>query len=238
MKEPDNKAFITPDLRSNYDLFVIRKALLSALTRALPELKGTLVDVGCGTKPYRDYILNNSGVGEYIGVEWEKSFYLEKIKPEKYWDGKTLPFEEASIDSCMATEVLEHLSNPKQVTSEMYRILKPGGTLFLTVPFLWPLHEIPFDEYRYTPFSMKRILKEAGFKEENILITASGGWFACLAQMITHTLVMEFNKGLTRKILTRLSYPLIRWLLAHDRPPVTFEKNHTMFLGLSVVARK
>ncbi len=238
MGKPDNSPFLTPDLRSDYDLFVIRKALLNALNKALPELKGTLVDVGCGTQPYRDYILGNSSVSEYIGVEWEDSFYLKQVRPEKQWDGKTLPFEEATVDSCMATEVLEHLPDPEQVTSEIFRILKPGGTLFLTVPFLWPLHEIPFDEYRYTPFSIKRILKHGGFKDENISISATGGWFACLAQMISHTVVMEFPKRRTRKILTRLSYPLIRWLLARDRPPAAFEKNHTMFLGLAIVAKK
>lgn len=107
------------------------------------------------------------------------------MESEKYYDGKVLSFVDQSVESCMATEAFEHLSNQVEVGARVYRILKPRKVLFLTVPFLWPLHEKPYNEYRYAPLSLKRILKEAGFAEENITIKATGGWYAALAQTIT-----------------------------------------------------
>ncbi len=238
MEKADKSAFLTPSIRKHYALYVIRKALLRAIKEAAPELKGTLIDVGCGIQPYKELLLENSGIDTYIGVEWENSHYLQRVKPDKCWDGKTLPFDDDSADCCMATELFEHLASPEQVAADIFRVLKQDGTLFLTVPFLWPLHEIPNDEYRYTPFSIRRILVAAGFREENILIKATGGWYACLAQMIAHTLTEETSHGLTRKFLIRSSIPLIRWLVKNDRRPETFDKLHTMFLGLSIVAKK
>jgi len=238
MKSIDKEVFLAPSIKKHYILFVIRKALLKAVTDQLPILKGTLVDIGCGIKPYREYILENSAVTDYIGVEWRGLSYHLSVEPEKYWDGKVLPFGDESVDSCMATEVFEHLSDPVAVGAEAHRILKPGGVLFLTVPFLWPLHEVPYDEYRYTPFSLKRVLRAAGFNEENITIKATGGWYASLAQMITHVLGIHFSpKSPYRKWLIRLTLPLVVWLQKKDRPPLNF-KDHTMPLGYSVVATK
>ncbi|GAB2784028.1 hypothetical protein GCM10027275_30160 [Rhabdobacter roseus] len=237
MENIDKEVFLAPSIRKHYILYVIRKALLNAVTETLPVLKGTLVDIGCGIKPYREYILENSSVTNYIGVEWEGTSYHLRVKPEKYWDGKTLPFDNESVESCMATEVFEHLSNPVQVGKEAYRILKPEGVLFLTVPFLWPLHEVPYDEYRYTPFSIKRILMEAGFEENSISVKATGGWYACLGQMISHVFGIYLPKGLYRKWLIRFSVPLIEWLQKKDRPPKKFT-DHVMPLGFSVIATK
>jgi SAM-dependent methyltransferase len=238
MEHIDKEVFLSPSIKKHYIIFVIRKALLKAVTDQLPFLKGTLVDIGCGIKPYREYILDNSEVTEYIGVEWKGLSYHLRVEPEKYWDGKVLPFSDESVESCMATEVFEHLSDPVAVGAEAYRILKPGGVLFLTVPFLWPLHEVPYDEYRYTPFSLKRILQDAGFDEENITIRATGGWYASLAQMITHVLGIHLSpKRWYRKWLIKFTLPLVVWLQKNDRPPVDF-KNHAMPLGYSILAIK
>lgn len=238
MKTVDKEVFLDPAIKKHYILFVIRRALLRAVTEQLPILKGTLVDIGCGIMPYREYILENSAVKDYVGVDWKNSRYHLSVEPDKYWDGKTLPFADESVECCMATELFEHLPNPAGVGAEARRILKPGGFLFLTVPFLWPLHEVPYDEYRYTPFSLKRIMKEAGFEEDKITIKATGGWYASLAQMITHVLGIHLStRNRYRKWLIRLSVPVVKWLQKNDRPPVEFE-DHTMALGFSVVAFK
>jgi len=82
---------------------------------------------------------------------------------------------------------------------EIWRVLKPGGILFFTVPFLWNLHEIPYDEYRYTPFALKRHLTQSGFNE--IEIKAMGGWDAALAQMLGLWVRRRFNKTKKQKVL-------------------------------------
>ena len=93
-----------------------------------------------------------------------------------------MPFENNQFDSAFGTEVLEHCPYPKAILKEVNRVLKPGGIFFFTVPFIWPLHEVPHDEFRYTPFSLKRLLEESGF--EKIELEATGGWHASLAQML------------------------------------------------------
>lgn len=229
--------FLAPSIKHHYGLFVIRKLLLETITAQRSLFYGKLVDVGCGRMPYRPLLLQNSKITKYIGVDWPDSPYHADTPPDVFWDGKTLPFTDNEIDSCLATEVFEHLPNASEVAAEVHRILKPGGMFFLTVPFFWPFHEVPYDEYRYTPFSLSRILLEAGFDKENIHVGATGGWLATLAQVLTQVVVMEVRSPRLRKRLRQVSVPVINWLLRKDRPPREFT-NHSMALGLHVVAYK
>ena len=229
--------FISPTLDRQYGLYTIRKLLLQNINASLPIFKGTLVDLGCGSMPYRSYIKKHANIEKYIGVDWANSPYHNTIPPDVYWDGINIPLGENMADTCIATEVFEHLPNATEVAKEINRILKPNGVLFITVPFFWPFHEVPFDEYRYTPFSLRRILKEAGFQNEKIKIGATGGWFATLAQVMEQVVTMEVHSKRTKKYLKLLSKPLINWLLKNDKPPKEFT-NHSMALGLYVIAYK
>jgi len=167
----------------NLDIFIVRTSIFNALKEISPYLNGSLLDIGCGKMPYKEYILNNSGVQNYTGIDIEGALeYDINIRPDFTWDGKIIPFEADIFDCAICTEVLEHCPIPEEVFSEVFRILKPGGYLFLTVPFLWNLHEIPHDEYRYTPFSLERLLKNCGFTI--LLLKANGGWHASFGQML------------------------------------------------------
>ena len=92
-----------------------------------------------------------SRVEKYIGLDLKDNIYQ---KPDVEWDGRTIPLADNSIDCALAMEVLEHCPEPEVVLREALRVLKPGSSLFLTVPFVWPLHDVPHDEYRYTPFAL------------------------------------------------------------------------------------
>ena len=123
---------------------------------------------------------------------------------------------------------------------EIWRVLKPGGILFFTVPFLWNLHETPNYEYRYTPFALERHLLQSGFTETNI--KAMGGWDAALAQMLGLWVRRRLRSGrrkrkLLRGTLSRLFLPIIKFLYGCDCPPTDF-KEGTMITGLRGTARK
>ena len=75
----------------------------------------------------------------------------------------SIELEDESVDCVLLTEVLEHCPEPRIVLAEVYRVLRRPGLVFMTVPFLWPLHEVPFDEVRYTPFCLRRHFEQAGF---------------------------------------------------------------------------
>lgn len=55
-----------------------------------------------------------------------------------------------SFGAVMSSSVLEHIAMPWLVVREINRVLEMGGLTYHWVPFLWPLHELPWDFYRYT----------------------------------------------------------------------------------------
>lgn len=74
----------------------------------------------------------------------------------------------ASFDAVICTQVLEHVFQPVKGLDEIYRILKPGGILLLSLPFYGAAHLIPNDYWRFTPFTFKKLLDKYPFRELNI----------------------------------------------------------------------
>ncbi len=81
-------------------------------------------------------------------------------QPDTVGDAHTLTFKDNSFEFILCTEVLEHLHTPQKAIDEMKRVLKPGGTLILTTRFVFPIHDAPYDYYRYTEFGLKHILRD------------------------------------------------------------------------------
>jgi SAM-dependent methyltransferase len=222
---------------ANIDLFYIRSSILQALKETLPLLKGNLLDIGCGKMPYKAFILSSSNVEKYIGIDIEGAIEYDKdIKPDFTWDGQNLPFESNTFNCCIATEVLEHCPDPEIVLKEINRILNPDGIFFFTVPFIWNLHEVPYDEYRYTPFSLTRHLQLSGFKD--IKIKATGGWNAAMAQMIALWVRRSHLSEGKKNLLSLILKPLIMSLIKSDRKFKNDFVEGQMITGIYGTARK
>ena len=230
----NNDAFLEPSLSvSTLDMFIVRQAILNALSSQLADFGGFVLDIGCGNMPYKPLLLESpSRVSQYIGLDIRTDIYEA---PDLFWNGRTIPLATDSVDCAVATEVLEHTPNPKKITSEICRVLKARGLFFLTVPFLWPLHDVPYDEYRYTPYALERILSDAGFAQ--IRLQALGGWDASLAQMIGLWVRRRAMPKSRMTILSRLLLPIIRYLISRDHAPTTFGES-TMITGVSGTAFK
>ncbi|MCB1043484.1 MAG: methyltransferase domain-containing protein [Acidobacteria bacterium] len=71
-------------------------------------------------------------------------------------DAHRLPLITDGLDAVMAEVVLEHVARPDQVIAEVYRVLKPGGSCFFTVPFLFPYHGHPRDYRRWSPDGIRQ----------------------------------------------------------------------------------
>lgn len=140
--------------------FIARKELAGKIKSLSEEINGRILDVGCGTKPYLSFF----NYTEYIGLEFDTGIDSEKKEADYYYDGKTFPFESESFDSIICNQVLEHVFEPKEFLSEFYRVLKPGGKLLLTVPFIWDEHEQPYDFARYSSFGLIYLFEQSGFK--------------------------------------------------------------------------
>ena len=159
--------------------------------------KGNLYDLGCGTKPYEAFF--KQFCDSYIGVDWSDT--LHELKADIICDlNKNLPIDSNTADTIVTFSVLEHLSEPQIMLNESYRILKNNGVLILQVPFMWHIHEEPFDFYRYTKYGLKHMLHKAGF--ENITIEASTGFWVTWFTKVNYQLARVISgKSFKKKVL-------------------------------------
>lgn len=234
MRHDQHHDFLNPELTSdNLDRWYVRRSILNAITHYRSKFNGAFLDIGCGVMPYRSLLLgSDSRITQYIGLDMPSEIYHH---PNLYWNGNSMPLADATIDSAMATEVLEHCQNPDIVLREIFRVLRPGGTFFLTVPFLWPFHDTPHDEYRFTSFALERLLISAGFS--CVEISALGGWDASLAQLLGLWVRRRPMGKAKRKILSAFILPLIGYLGRRDVDLSEFGEG-TMVTGLSGIAQK
>lgn len=73
-------------------------------------------------------------------------------------DLRNIPLENSSVDVIICIQVLEHVPEPWKVLKEFNRILKKDGFLFMSLPHSVPLHQEPFDFYRYTKHGVEYLL--------------------------------------------------------------------------------
>lgn len=142
--------------------FLIRKSIRNSIIKYNSYLSGSLLDFGCGTKPYKKLFLN---VDSYIGVDYKIEGREEKQKEvDFFYDGKTIPFKDQEFDSILSTEVLEHVFNIDEILCELNRVLKLNGQAIITTPFMWEEHEMPYDFARYTPPALEYLYQKHGFE--------------------------------------------------------------------------
>ena len=142
--------------------FIARRGLVNAVREFAHHVHGRLLDVGCGSKPYERLFQ----VEQYIGLDIESEGTRARAVADHFYDGHRFPFVDASFDAVLCNQVLEHVFNPNEFVAEMYRVLKPGGRLILTVPFVWDEHEQPVDYARYSSFGLRALIEQKGFAVE------------------------------------------------------------------------
>ena len=133
---------------------------------------GILLDVGCGGRPYS--LLYDAGITRYIGLEYPGP-YSKDIRFDIGGDALHLPCKNESIDTVLSNQVIEHVREPWTMLAEIERVLKPGGTLILTAPHIWGLHNEPDDYYRFTKYGLRYLLDKAGLQV--IYIHAMAGYW-------------------------------------------------------------
>ena len=178
--------------------------ITSKITRQKLELfiqkyksDGLTLDIGCSNSPYIKYFPNR------IGLDIQAGQSVDVIA-----DVHKLPFEDEKFDNILCTEVLEHLHSPHLAISEMKRVLKPGGKLILSTRFIFPLHDVPNDYYRYTKYGLRYLFKEwqiIELKEETNTLTT----LAVLFQRIGYQCEILGFRPL--KILFFLKAKIISW---------------------------
>lgn len=166
-----------PSLSSPF--YFIRRSLYQKISEFAPKMQGTLLDFGCGSKPYQSLFTN---VSAYIGLDFENEGHSHKNENiDVIYDGKTIPFEDEHFDSVFSSEVFEHMFNLEEMIPEIKRVMRKGAKLLITCPFVWNEHELPNDYARYTQFALKHLLEKNGF--EVLLQDKTGDFTMAIYQM-------------------------------------------------------
>lgn len=156
-----------------------------SLYRAVREFAANIstedevLDVGCGLKPYRT-LCNTS---HYLGIDIEGGGHVDEAKrPDKFFDGKHIPCESNTFSRVLCTQVLEHAQDPETLVREIYRVAKSGAQLFVSMPFVYPEHETPYDFRRYTQFQHRHLMESTGFSKCQIRKTT--GFMGTFGQLL------------------------------------------------------
>src|SRR6185503_15052093 len=212
-RDPPGAGVTTPDAASRPHLgprtlatHLNDATILEFLERRLGDLRGTVLDIGCGTMRHRDTVRSAGAVTRYLGLDLEPGRFTYSVPADLTWDGVRIPLADGSIGSALLFEVLEHCADPAIVVREAWRVLAPGGVLLFSTPFVYPLHGVPFDYQRLTRFGLERLMRGAGF--ERIEIEAGGAWDASLAQMGASWIVHRPMPRVLRRVLAVLYTPL------------------------------
>lgn len=163
---------------------------------AQPEaLSGRLLDVGAGDRWLQAVLPANL---HYVALDYPatgRDLYHAGPRPtgrdhyhtlpDVFADAAQLPFADASFDHVACLEVLEHVPAPAQVLGEIARVLKAGGSAWLSLPFLYPVHDAPYDFRRYTEHGLRLRLAGAGLELVSLRrsghAVATAGLLGCLA---------------------------------------------------------
>lgn len=138
--------------------------------------------------------------------------YSTKQFPDVQADGRYIPFVDEAFDCIVCAELMEHIKKPIDVLAEVYRVLRPGSVLLLTVPFMFPVHADPSDYGRYTDQFWLECLSDQGFT--NITIEWQGGFWCVLADMLR-------GYGMEKECqLTGISEKIVNWMNVHLQKPV------------------
>jgi len=183
------------------------------ISKHVKNISGIIIDLGGGKNPSYE---------RFWQIKPEKFIRVdinEKTEPDVIADlNKTLPFSDNFADAVLLFNVIYILENPTEILREINRILKPGGKIFFTSPFIFNEAKEPSDYWRFTSEGLKKLLEEAGFN--SFLIEPVGERFSAAAYLISpflffwpikfvfYCLALIFDKLIPKKLKSKQPGPI------------------------------
>ena len=176
--------------------------LLAQAQRELPP-GARLLDAGSGEGQYRHTFDHLRYVGLDLAVGDQTWDYTGL---DAQGDLSRLPFAADSFDAAVCFQVLEHVNEPARVISEIGRVLRPGGRLYLSAPMAWHQHQKPYDFFRYTSYGFTYLVEKAGMRVVEMRPWGGYFWFLSFNFHMMHDLL--FPRG-DNDLAYLLKLPLI-----------------------------
>lgn len=139
--------------------------------RQAKRVRGRILELGVGDDPYAS-IWDATTVRLDIDAE---------LGPDVVGDAHCLPFRSGVFDWVVASQVFEHLHSPWIAANELERVTNSNGQILVAVPFLYPLHQVPHDYFRYTRWGLERLF---GKLFDDIEILEYGGRVSVLTDLL------------------------------------------------------
>jgi SAM-dependent methyltransferase len=201
-------------------------ALYQDLIRA--HARGRLLDLGCGKVPlyatYREHVV------DVTCVDWGGTLHQSPHLDLDQDLNQGIALPDASFDTVLATDLLEHIERPEVLFASIARVLRPDGVLILTVPFLYGLHEVPHDFHRYTEYKLAGFCRDQGL--DVVDLRPYGGAFEVLADVWARLIGRSRALSAIHLLLARA------WSASPPGRAIRRATERKFPLGYSLVARK
>jgi SAM-dependent methyltransferase len=190
-------------------------------------ITGKTLDFGAGRAKYKGIIAPQTA--SYTAFDMMPGDAIDVVG-----DALKPPFPDASFDTVISTQVLEHVEKPWVMIKEINRILKKDGVCIMTAPFMVPYHADPHDYFRYTKEGLASLFRNEGF--EILENDSYGKTFSVLSEMIHFVFFSHYTprSATSQRWVSRLMRILKPGAAKLDR----LVKNKVLYPNSYVVARK
>lgn len=230
--------YINPGFLEIHSIFESIKYLLNKYRYDLQNKK--LLDIGCGSKPYLS-LFKQINI-EYKGIDfrsYSNNYSYELNKPDYYFkktydkDYKLTQFENDSYDIITAFQILEHHEKPEIFFPEVKRILRKGGFLIISFPFIWELHEEPNDFQRLTHYKIKQLCQENHLEVKEMI--KRGSSLSVISQLINLSFLNLRTPLIKDLLYFILLLPLQFFSYIYDK--ISKNPRKTIFLGYTFLIK-
>ena len=205
--------------------------LYRSLRQLLPTLTGRVLDAGCGGKPYRDWF---GSATEYVGLDVMPGPSVDVVvQSNEQW-----PLPNEYFDVLLSSQVLEHVEHLEFTLAEMNRVLKRGGVMVLSFPFIYNEHGAPWDFQRFTGYRAQRLFPNF----EILRLERQGGigssltilWLNWIEQSLNHNFITRLLKAFFLPLWITVSLIMNLMGLAFDR----IDRTGAFYNNLLIVLKK
>lgn len=202
-----------------------RRRLFEKWLQSVKAERLSVLDVGGRIQPYRQLLAGREL--KYVAVDLRRSPLVNVVA-----GADEIPLPDAQFDLAVCTQVLQYVQDPAKAIAEIFRLLKPGGYLLLSVPAAYP-RDSAEECWRFLPQGLKVLLDS--FSE--VEIAAEGGTITGVFRTVAVWLTMLARPAFLQAVARYTAVPLLN-LSAAVLEPLAGKSNDQFAANYSVFARK